>query len=527
MKWLRGIHIFWIFFRYGLDELVLSSASHSGLRAAGRLITLGRDLSAPRGVRLRVALEKLGPLFVKFGQVLSTRRDLLPPDMAIELTKLQDRVPPFPADVAIATIERAFGKPLEYLFVHFEREPVASASVAQVHYAELVDRHGARREVAVKVLRPDLQPVMEKDISLMRWMAGWVERVGGVDARRLKPRAVVEEFNKYLHDELDLTREAANAAQLRRNMADSQLALIPEMHWDLCATEVIVMERMCGVPINQLEKLRSQGVDLRALAANGMKLFFTQVFHDGFFHADMHPGNIQVSTDPMTFGRIILLDFGIVGTLTDFDKEYLVQNFMAFFRRDYRRIAELHIESGWVPSGTRADELEAAVRAVCEPCFDRPLREISLGLVLMRLFQTSRRFQVEIQPQLVLLQKTLLNIEGLGRELDPEMDLWGTARPFIEKWMADQIGPRRLLTEWRRQLPRLSRLLPQLPLLLHDYLEQGARTPPPNRELQQLIEEQRQTNRMLQRLLYVAVGFVAGIAAIVLVQRLLRGFLFF
>ena len=527
MKWLRGIYIFWIFFRYGLDELILSSASHSGLRAAGRLITLGRDLSAPRGVRLRVALEKLGPLFVKFGQVLSTRRDLLPPDMAIELAKLQDRVPPFSADVAIATIERAFGKPLESLFVHFERKPVASASVAQVHYADLVDRQGVRHEVAVKVLRPDLQPVMEKDVSLMRWMAGWIERVGGVDARRLKPCAVVEEFNKYLHDELDLMREAANAAQLRRNMANSQLALIPEMHWDLCATEVIVMERMRGVPISQLEKLRSQGVDLRALAANGMKLFFTQVFHDGFFHADMHPGNIQVSTDPATFGRIILLDFGIVGTLTDFDKEYLVQNFMAFFQRDYRRIAELHIESGWVPAKTRVDELESAVRAVCEPCFDRPLREISLGLVLMRLFQTSRRFQVEIQPQLVLLQKTLLNVEGLGRELDPDMDLWGTARPFIEKWMKEQVGPRHLITQWRKQLPRMSRLLPQLPLLLHDYLERGARTQPHNRELQQLMQEQRQTNLLLRRLLYVAIGFVAGMMAIVLLPRLLHGFLFF
>ena len=524
MKLLRGIYIFWIFFRYGLDELALSSAPQSGLRTLGRLITLGRNLDAPRGQRLRMALEKLGPLFVKFGQVLSTRRDLLPPDIAAELTKLQDRVPPFPAEVAIATIERAFGKPLDSLFVQFDREPVASASVAQVHFAALIDRQGVRREVAVKVLRPDLLPVMEKDTSLMRWMAGWIERVGGADARRLKPREVVEEFNKYLHDELDLMREAGNAAQLRRNAASNPLVLIPEMYWDFCAQDVIVMERMQGVPINQIERLQALGVDTRVLAANGVKVFFTQVFRDGFFHADMHPGNIQVSTDPATLGRLILLDFGIVGSLTDFDKEYLVQNFMAFFRRDYRRIAELHLESGWVPADARVEELEAAVRTVCEPYFERPLREISLGLVLMRLFQTSRRFNVEIQPQLVLLQKTLLNVEGLGRELDPNMDLWSTARPFVKKWMLEQVGPRRLISEWQKQSPRLFKILPQLPVLLHDYLEQGTQVKAQQHDLQQLIAEQRQTNALLQCLLYGAIGFIAGMAAIVLLQRLLHGF---
>ncbi len=527
MKLLRGIYIFWTFFRYGLDELALSSAPYSSLRAIGRLMTLGRNLDAPRGQRLRMALEQLGPLFVKFGQVLSTRRDLLPPDIAAELTKLQDRVPPFPADVAIATIERTFGKPLGELFAHFEREPVASASVAQVHFATLIDRQGVRREVAVKVLRPDLQPVMEKDISLMRWMAGWIERVGGVDARRLKPCAVVDEFNKYLHDELDLMREAGNAAQLRRNAANNPLVLIPEMYWDLCAKDVIVMQRMQGIPINQMERLHALGLDAKVLAANGVKVFFTQVFHDGFFHADMHPGNIQVSTDPATFGRLILLDFGIVGSLTEFDKEYLVQNFMAFFKRDYRRIAELHLESGWVPAQARVEELEAAIRTVCEPYFERPLQEISLGLVLMRLFQTSRRFHVEIQPQLVLLQKTLLNVEGLGRELDPNMDLWSTARPFVEKWMLEQVGPRRLIREWQKQSPRLFKILPQLPVLLHDYLEQGGQTPAHTHELRKLIEEQRQTNKLLQRLLYGAAGFVAGMAAVILLQRLLHGFAFF
>lgn len=528
VKLLRGVYIFWIFFRYGLDDVVLASApaSWSGWRALGRLLTWGRDLSAPRGVRLRQALEKLGPLFVKFGQMLSTRSDLLPQDMVDELALLQDRVPPFPAEVAIATIERAFQAPLESLFVHFEREPVASASVAQVHFAELTDNQGRRHEVAVKVLRPDLLPVVRKDIALMQWMAGWIERVGGVDARRLKPRAVVDEFHKYLYAELDLVREAGNAAQLRRNVANNPQVLIPEVYWDLCATEVIVMERMHGVPINQIERLRSLGVDTRQLAANGVELFFSQVFRDGFFHADMHPGNILVSVQPTTLGRLVLLDFGIVGTLTENDKEYLVQNFMAFFHRDYRRVVELHIESGWVPADTCVEELEAAVRAVCEPLFDRALGEISLGMVLMRLFQTSRRFNVAIQPQLVLLQKTLLNVEALGRQLDPEMDLWRIARPFVEKWMAEQVGPKRLLREWRKQSPKWMKLLPQLPVLLHNYLQKENQAEAHNQALLQLLEEQRQTNVLLRRLLFGAIGFIVGVAVVILMQRLLRGFLF-
>jgi ubiquinone biosynthesis protein len=366
---------------------------------------------------------------------------LLPPDIADELARLQDRVPPFSSDIAVATIERAFGKPLDDVFSHFDRTPVASASIAQVHFATLREGRHAGREVAVKVLRPNMLPVIEKDLSLMRMMAGWVERLSA-DGKRLKPREVVAEFDKYLHDELDLVREAANAAQLRRNMAGLDLVLIPEMYWDYCRNEVMVMQRMHGLPINRVDELRRLGVDIPKLARDGVTIFFTQVFRDGFFHADMHPGNIQVSVAPETFGRYISLDFGIVGTLTEFDKEYLAQNFTAFFRRDYKRVAELHIESGWVPRDTRVDELEAAIRAVCEPYFDRPLKEISLGMVLMRLFQTSRRFHVEIQPQLVLLQKTLLNIEGLGRDLDPELDLWHTAKPFLEKWMVEQVGPK-------------------------------------------------------------------------------------
>jgi ubiquinone biosynthesis protein len=417
-------------------------------------------------------------------------------------------VPPFSSAIAVASIERAFGRPVDEIFETFEREPVASASIAQVHFATLRNKAGHVREVAVKVLRPGMLPVIDKDISLMRMMAGWVESLSA-DGKRLKPREVVAEFDKYLHDELDLVREAANAAQLRRNMQGLELVLIPEMIWDFCHPEVIVMERMHGVPISQVDRLREAGVDIAKLARDGVTLFFTQVFRDGFFHADMHPGNIQVSLAPETFGRYISLDFGIVGTLTEYDKEYLAQNFTAFFRRDYKRVAELHIESGWVPEDTRVDELESAIRAVCEPYFDRPLKEISLGMVLMRLFQTSRRFHVEIQPQLVLLQKTLLNIEGLGRDLDPDLDLWSTAKPFLEKWMLDQIGPKKLWEQLKDQAPHYAKLLPQLPRLLHEYLK----TPHQNetRQIEQLLAEQRRTNKLLQTLIYAGLGFVASL----------------
>jgi len=504
----RGVYIVWIALRYGLDELVLTSFQKPWLRVLATVLSVGRRLDAPRGQRLREALERLGPIFVKFGQVLSTRRDLLPVDIADELARLQDRVPPFDSAVAIATIERAFNKTVAEMFVSFEREPVASASIAQVHFAVLKDRHGRERDVAVKVLRPGMLQVIEKDLGLMRMMAGWVDGLSA-DGRRLKPREVVAEFDKYLHDELDLVREASSAAQLRRNMAGLDLVLIPEMLWDYCMTEVIVMERMVGIPISQVDRLRAAGVDIPKLARDGVTIFFTQVFRDGFFHADMHPGNIQVSVDPATFGRYISLDFGIVGTLTGSDKEYLAQNFTAFFRRDYKRVAELHIESGWVPASTRVDELESAIRSVCEPYFDRPLKEISLGLVLMRLFQTSRRFSVEIQPQLVLLQKTLLNIEGLGRQLDPELDLWNTAKPFLEKWMIDQLGPAKLLEQLRHEAPRYAKLLPELPRLMHDALQ--ARSPQPDRVLAELLAEQKRTNRLLQALVYLALGFLLGL----------------
>jgi len=327
----------------------------------------------------------------------------------------------------------------------------------------------------------------------------------------LKPREVVAEFNKYLHDELDLVREAANAAQLRRNMQDVGLVQIPSIHWDLCHSNVLVMQRMKGIPISQVDRLREAGVDMSKLARDGVTIFFTQVFRDGFFHADMHPGNIQVSIEPDSLGQYISLDFGIVGTLTQVDKNYLAQNFTAFFRRDYKRVAELHIESGWVPANTRVDELEAAVRTVCEPYFDRPLAEISLGMVLMRLFQTSRRFHVEIQPQLVLLQKTLLNIEGLGRQLDPNLDLWTTAKPFLEKWMLDQVGPQRFLTQLRAELPQYAQVLPALPRLLADYLSH--RPQDIRAEIQHLIQAQQRTNRLLQGVIYAGIGFVLGLVA--------------
>ena len=498
--------------RYGLDELALSSFRQRWVRLLVRVMTVGRRLDAPRGERLRLGLERLGPIFVKFGQVLSTRRDLLPADLADELAELQDNVPPFPAAQARALVEKAFGRPIDAIFESFEAEPVASASIAQVHFATLK----GGREVAVKVLRPGMLAAIDDDLSLLRTLARWVERLSA-DGKRLKPREVVAEFDNYLHDELDLVREAANAAQLRRNMQGIDLIIIPEMVWELCTQSVIVMERMKGVPISQTQRLRDAGVDIPKLARDGVTIFFTQVFRDGFFHADMHPGNIQVSIAPQTFGRYIALDFGIVGTLTEVDKEYLAQNFIAFFRRDYKRVAELHVESGWVPPNTRVDELEGAIRAVCEPHFDRPLKDISLGQVLLRLFQTSRRFNVEIQPQLVLLQKTLLNVEGLGRQLDPELDLWNTAKPFLENWMHQQIGWAGFVERLKKEAPRYVQLLPELPRLLHRTLQPRAAAE--QRTLEALLGEQRRTNRLLRVLVYGGSGVLVGLLIAALAMR--------
>lgn len=463
MRFFRLIKIFSVAFRFGLDEFFLAHERLRPFRPVVRTATFWRQLDKARGERLRLALEALGPIFVKFGQMFSTRRDLLPPDIADELAKLQDRVPPFPSDIALKTLELIYGKPVSEVFLVFDAEPVASASIAQVHLAVLHDG----TEVAVKVLRPGIGPIIKNDVALMESAARLVEKLWP-DGKRLKPREVVSEFARHLDNELDLMREASNCSQLRRNFLDSPLLMVPEVYWDYCYSGVMVMQRVKGIPISHVAELRTQGIDIPRLARVGVEIFFTQVFRDGYFHADMHPGNIFVGND----GRYIAIDFGIMGTLTDEDKNYLAQNFLAFFRRDYKRVAEAHIEAGWAPRNTRVDEFETAIRAVCEPIFDKPLSEISFSRVLLRLFQTSREFHVEIQPQLVMLQKTLLNIEGLGRDLDPNLDLWTTAKPYLENWMADQLGWRGLTRRLRKEATNWAVMMPQYPRLMHQALDQ-------------------------------------------------------
>jgi ubiquinone biosynthesis protein len=462
LRLFRFLKIVSVGLRFGLDQMILDHPSTEGAGRLLRAVLFWRDLSAPRAQRLRLALEALGPIFVKFGQVLSTRRDLLPVDIADELARLQDRVPPFPSAQAAAVLAHAFGKPVDQVFARFGAEPEASASVAQVHFATLPDG----REVAVKILRPGIERVIAHDVALLDAGAGLIELLWP-DGRRLRPREVVAEFAKHLEDELDLMREAANCAQLRRNFLHSPLLAVPEVHWDWCSSRVMVMERMHGTPIGQIGALKAAAIDLKALSRAGVEIFFTQVFRDGFFHADMHPGNILVTPA----GQYVALDFGIMGTLTEVDQNYLAQNFLGFFRRDYKAVAQAHIDAGWVPADTRLDEFEAGIRAVCEPVFDRPLKDISFGKTLLRLFQTGRRFNVEIQPQLVMLQKTLLNIEGLGRQLDPELDLWTTAKPFLERWMLERVGLKGLVNNLKREAPQWAVLLPQLPRLLHEALD--------------------------------------------------------
>ncbi|HXZ96532.1 MAG TPA: ubiquinone biosynthesis regulatory protein kinase UbiB [Burkholderiales bacterium] len=487
MRLLRFLKIIGVSLRFGLDEFFLGHERVRTLRVLLRVLLFWRTLRKPRAERLRLALEALGPIFVKFGQVLSTRRDLLPADIADELAKLQDQVPPFPSAEAISTLERVYGKPLDLVFQKFDAQPVASASVAQVHFAVL--ENGT--EVAVKILRPGIAAVIAKDLALLDIGASLIETLWA-EGKRLKPHEVVAEFEKHLYHELDLMHEAANASQLRRNFENSPLLRIPEVYWDYCSTEVMVMQRMQGTPISQVEALRKQGVNIPKLARAGVEIFFTQVLRDGFFHADMHPGNIFVTPQ----GEYVALDFGIMGTLDDVDKNYLAQNFLAFFRRDYKRVAQAHIESGWIPKETRVDEFEAAIRAVCEPIFDRPLKDISFGKLLLNLFQAARRFNVEIQPQLVLLQKTLLNIEGLGRELDPNLDVWKTAKPFLERWMSEQVGWRGLLRRIRQEAPYWGTLLPQLPRLIHRALTED-RIQALKQELQQLRTEYKEQNKWL------------------------------
>ena len=503
----RLLRIFWIGLRFGLHEFVPRYAKRPLLR-----VLAGRR-SDPRGRRLREALETLGPIYVKFGQVLSTRRDLVPLDIADELARLQDRVPPFAPELAVAEIERALRCRIHDVFATFESEAVASASIAQVHLATLHDG----REVAVKVLRPGVESAVAKDLALLETAAGLVERLWA-DGRRLRPREVVAEFARHLDEELDLMVEAANASQLRRNFEGSPLLLVPEVHWDLCSQRVMVMERMHGTPISQVQAIREKGVDIPALARAGVEIFFTQVFRDGFFHADMHPGNILVATEGEARGRYIALDFGIMGTLTETDKSYLAQNFLAFFNRDYRRVAQAHLDAGWVPAETRVDAFEAAIRAVCEPVFSRPLKEIYFGKLLLRLFQTSRRFNVQIQPQLVMLQKTLLNIEGLGRELDPDLDLWRTAKPYLERWMNEQIGWRGLLRNLRREAPYWAAALPEIPRLVHRALSED-RTGALRAALERFAAESRRRNDLLAGLLILA-GIGLGLLALFLLGKL-------
>jgi len=506
LRLLRLATILVVVFRFGLDEFALGHERVRWLRPVLRAALFWRRLDRPRGERLRRALEDLGPIFVKFGQLLSTRRDLIPLDIADELARLQDRVPPFPAEQALAVIERTYGKPVDQVFAQFEREAVASASVAQVHFATLPDG----REVAVKILRPGIERVIGRDMELLEVAASLMEMVWK-DGKRLRPKEVIAEFRNHLRDELDLMREAANGSQLRRNFRNSTLLVVPEIYWDWCAQEVMVMERMVGTPISRVSALREQGIDIPKLSRMGVEIFFTQVFRDGFFHADMHPGNVFVRAD----GRYIALDFGIMGTLTDVDKNYLAQNFLAFFRRDYRRVAQAHLDAGWVPPETRVDEFESAIRAVCEPIFDKPLKEISFGRVLLRLFQTARRFNLEVQPQLVLLQKTLLNIEGLGRDLDPDLDLWKTAKPFLERWMAEQVGWRGLMRNIREEAPQWGIMLPQLPRLVHRTLQ----NPRPNKleqALERLARDQRQQSQLL-------VVIIAALASLIVLVVMLAG----
>ena len=503
MRIFRLFYIIFIALRFGLDEFILSHTKLKPLQYVINGLLFWRNKQTPRGARLRLALERLGPIFVKFGQMLSTRRDLIPPDIADELAKLQDRVPSFAFQEVEKVITAAFNQPLDQLFFQFDEVPIASASVAQVHFAHLP--HG--EPVAVKVLRPNIENTIAHDLRLMDTIA-WLLQGISSEVKRLKPREVVAEFARHTQSELDLTLEAANCSLLGRNFADKSTLLVPEVHWDWCRKEVMVMQRMHGTPISQREALLAKGINIPKLAVDGVEIFFTQVFRDGFFHADMHPGNIQVADD----GKYIALDFGIMGTLNDTDKYYLARNFLAFFNRDYRDVAQAHIDSGWVPADTKREELETAVRAICEPIFDKPLKDISFARTLLSLFQMARRFGVIIQPQLIMLQKTLLNIEGLGRELDPNLDLWKSSQPFLTRWMSEQVGWRSILKTIKKELPHIAKVLPEMPRLAHQFLTQTNQAEldlPLRASIDKLIEAQQRQAIWQKRLVLSIVAITA------------------
>lgn len=462
----RLLRIQRVVIRYQLDDLLFALPLPFWLRVL-RLVLPWRwlprkALPLTRGARLRLALEELGPIFIKFGQLLSTRRDLLPADIADELAKLQDQVPPFDPAQSLALIEAQLGAKVAEVFARFDAQPLASASVAQVHGAQLK----SGEEVVVKVIRPGLKPIIKQDLAWLFLLAKVAEKASS-DARRLRPVEVVSDYEKTIYDELDLLREAANASQLRRNFEGSPLLYVPQVYWDFCRPKVLVMERIYGIQVTDLETLADQRTDMKLLAERGVEIFFTQVFRDSFFHADMHPGNIFVSTRQPWNPQYIAIDCGIIGSLTPEDQDYLARNLIAFFKRDYRRVAQLHIDSGWVPADTKVNDFEAAIRTVCEPIFEKPLKDISFGQLLLRLFQTARRFNMEVQPQLVLLQKTLLNIEGLGRQLYPDLDLWSTAQPFLERWMRERVSPLHLL----RNLQQQAEQVPHLSQIARDTLE--------------------------------------------------------
>ena len=515
---LRMIRIQRVLVRHGLDEIITATHFLRPLRFLFALFPKAKDVGEPLGKRIRLALVELGPIFVKFGQAISTRRDLLPPDIADELAELQDRVPPFPAGEAIAILDAAYGQSVNEVFARFDREPFAAASIAQVHTAALQDG----KEVIVKLLRPGVRELIDRDLDVLFALAQLADRYWA-PSKRLRPLEVVAEYEKTIVDELDLMREAANTAQLKRNFAGSDLLYVPEIYFDYCRPQVMVQERIYGIPISDMDALRDAGTNIQVLAENGVEIFFTQVFRHNFFHADMHPGNIFVIVDDPEKPRYAAVDFGIVGTLSPTDQRYLAGNFLAFFDRDYHKIAKLHIESGWVPPETRIDELESAVRSVCEPIFNKPLSEISFAQVMIRLFETARRFNMEIQPQLILLQKTLFNIEGLGRELYPQLDLWKTAHPILRDWMAEQIGPRATLDRIREDLPQIRDALRELPgvvrylseQIAHDKLHFDVRSPELRDIRDRLAAEQKQRARLaIGATLFVSGTLVLTLASV-------------